>query len=516
MNLTDAVGRLFLIGLPGKTLDTQTVRLLEEVRPGFIILFARNIESPEQVHELVGEVNRILPYKPVFAIDQEGGIVSRFREGFTVSPGAMALAATGKRANAEAAAQILAKEMRAVGMHWNLAPVVDINVNPNNPGIGVRSFGDDPENVTEFAAAFIDGMQQHGILTCLKHFPGLGRVDVDPHLDLPVLDLSEEELLKFDLIPFCRIRAESVMPSHIYLPKIQAKQEPASISTEVLTGLARQKLDYEGVLVADDLLMGGVTEYFAAEKATVQAFRAGMDVLAICHHPDLQSAAKDALLTAVESSPALQERLVESLRRVDVLRERALVAPEFPLDIVGNEKHREEMARITDESVTAILRDPQIIPLDFGLVKAVYSVRLSRMVQVEDAVEAGTSWVAKAVAEKSQARLVSFDARIAVDEACRLVSAAPEGGLIVLFTENAHLREGQTHLVEGLARRVGGLLLIALRNPYDSFIVGVENSLISYGYETISQQSLLKVLEGAITPTGRLPVGCLCERKCQC
>lgn len=513
MNLTDAVGRLFLIGLPGKTLDTQTVRLLEEVRPGFIILFARNIESPEQVHELVGEVNRILSYKPVFAIDQEGGIVSRFREGFTVSPGAMALSATEDSSNAQAAAQILAKEMRAVGIHWNLAPVVDINVNPNNPGIGVRSFGDDPDKVTEFAAAFVDGMQQHGILTCLKHFPGLGRVDVDPHLGLPVLDLSEDELLKFDLIPFRRIRAESVMPSHIYLSKIQAKQEPASISTEVLTGLARRKLDYKGVLVADDLLMGGVTEHFSAEEATVQAFRAGMDVLAICHRPDLQRAAKDALLTAVEGSPALQERIAESLHRVDFLRERALAAPEFPLDIVGNEEHMEEMARITEGSVTALLRNPRIIPLDFGLVKAVYSVRLSRMVQVEDAAEAGIPWVAKAVAEKAQAQLVGFDANISVDESCRLVSAAPEGGLVILFTENAHLREGQTHLVERLARRAGGLLLIVLRNPYDSSITGVENCLISYGYETVSQQSLLKVLEGTIAPTGRLPIRCLCERK---
>lgn len=516
MNLSEAVGRLFLIGLPGRSLDSQTVRLLETVRPGFIILFARNVESPEQVGGLVEEVNRVLPYKPVFAIDQEGGIVSRFREGFTVSPGAMALAATGEAANARKAAQILAKEMRAVGMHWNLAPVVDINVNPHNPGIGVRSFGDDPETVTEVAAAFVGGMQQHGILTCLKHFPGLGRVDVDPHLDLPVLDLPEEELLKFDLVPFQRIRAESVMPSHVHLPKLQARREPASMSKEVLTDLARQKLGYEGVLVADDLLMSGITNYFPAEEATVQAFRAGMDVLAICHGPDLQNAAKDALLAAVERSPMLQERLIESLHRVDLLRERALAAPEFPLDVVGNGEHMEEMERIAEGSVTALLRDPQILPLAFSSVTAVYSVRLSRMVQVEDAAQRGVPWIAGVVAERSRRPVLDFAAEMSTEEAVRLAAAAPEEGLVVLFTENAHLYAGQTRLVEELARRAGGLLLIALRNPYDSFIAGVENSLISYGYEAVSQQSLLKVLEGAIAPAGRLPVRCLCGRGCQC
>jgi len=516
MNLSEAVGRLFLIGIPGRSLDSQTVRLLETVRPGFIILFARNVENPEQVKGLVEEVNRVLPYKPVFAIDQEGGIVSRFREGFTVSPSAMALSATGDSSNARKAAEILAQEMRAVGIHWNLAPVVDINVNPCNPGIGVRSFGDAPEIVTEFAAAFVDGMHQYGILTCLKHFPGLGRVDVDAHLDLPVLDLSEDELLKFELVPFCRIRAESVMPSHIYLPKIQARREPASMSEEVLTSLARRKLGYEGVLVADDLLMGGVTNYFAAEEAAVQAFRAGMDVLSICHQPETQHAAKEAVQRAVESSLALQKRLEKSLGRVEKLRERALSAPAFSLDVVGSAEHMEKMERISAGSVTAILRNPRILPLDFGRVKAVYSVRLSRMIQVEDAAQRGIPWVAKVIAERSRRPVLDFTVDMSMEEAVRLAAAAPEEGLIVLFTENAHLHAGQTRLVEGLTRRAGCLLLIALRNPYDSFIAGVENCLISYGYETVAQRSLLQVLEGANAPTGRLPVGRLREGGRQC
>ncbi len=176
----------------------------------------------------------------------------------------------------------------------------------------------------------------------------------------------------------------------------------------------------------------------------------------------------------------------------------------------------EEMERIAEGSVTALLRDPQILPLAFSSVTAVYSVRLSRMVQVEDAAQRGVPWIAGVVAERSCRPVLDFAAEMSTEEAVRLAAAAPEEGLVVLFTENAHLYAGQTRLVEELARRAGGLLLIALRNPYDSFIAGVENSLISYGYETVAQQSLLKVLEGAIAPAGRLPVRCLCGRGCQC
>jgi len=507
LNLSEAVGQLFLIGIPGKSLDSETIRLLEFVRPGFVILFARNVENPAQVKGLLDDINKLLPYKPVFAIDQEGGMVSRLRSGFTVSPSAMALSATGDAGNARRAAEILAQEMSAVGINWNLAPVVDINVNHRNPGIGVRSFGDNPEIVTEFAAAFIDGMNRHGILTCLKHFPGLGRVDADPHFELPVLDLSADELLRFELVPFCRIRAESVMPSHIYLPKLQTKRGPASTAEEVLTGLARRKLGYEGVLVADDLLMNGVTNYCTVEEGAVQAFRAGMDVLSLCHRPEIQHATKDAVQKAVASSPALQDRLVNSLGRIAKFRERALSAPLSSFDKVGSPEHMGEMERIFDSSVTAILGDPQMLPLDTDLITAVYSVRLPRVSQGEGPAQKGIPWVAQVLAEKSRTAVLDFPVEMSTEEAVRLAAVAPEGGLVVVVTANAHLHAGQTALVEGLTRRAQSSLLIALLSPYDCFISGVENCLISYGYEAMAQQSLLKVLHGTIAPTGKLPVG---------
>ena len=506
MNLCDAVGRLFLIGLPGKCVDSQTERLLKTVKPGFIILFARNINGPEQVRELVNEINKILPYKPVFAIDQEGGIVSRFKQGFTVSPGAMALSATGKPDNARKAAEILGKEMRAVGIHWDLAPVVDINANLANPGIGIRSFGDNPKTVTEFAAAFADGLHRHGILVCLKHFPGLGRVDVDPHLDLPVLDIDLKGLLKFELIPFQHIPSESIMPSHIYLPRLQRKCEPCSLAKEVLTDLARHRLGFQGVLVSDDFLMKGVTNYFSVEEAANKAFCSGMVVLSISDQPDVQIATKAAVIKCIKRSPILQRRLCESLERIEQIRKRAFSAPTYPIDIVGDIEHLKEMERIADLSITARLCDLEILPLDFNLISRIYTVKLTCITSVEDTTEAQIPWVAKVIREKSQAPLISFESHISVKEAFKLASTVPEKGLVIMFTENAHLYEGQKRLVKEIAKRANKFLLIALRNPYDCFIPGVQNWITTYGYELISQRSLLKVLEGIIKPTGRLPV----------
>lgn len=170
MDLDSLVGQLFLIGIKGKEVDEETLRVLRFVKPGFVILFARNVETPRQVLSLVKQVRSVLGEDVIFAVDQEGGIVTRFREGFAVSPGAMAIAATSDPNNAYRVAKVLAQEMRTVGVSWNLAPVVDINDNPNNPGIGVRSFSDKAEVVAQFATRFYEGLKEENVAACAKHF----------------------------------------------------------------------------------------------------------------------------------------------------------------------------------------------------------------------------------------------------------------------------------------------------------------------------------------------------------
>lgn len=265
MNLEDKIGRLFLVGLPSTILDEETKQVLDQIKPGSIILFSRNIESKKQIKKYVNDIEKYLGYKPLVTIDQEGGIVTRLLDGFTVAPGAMAVTATNNSKNAYEIGKTLGREMKAIGVDWDLAPVVDVNNNPANPGIGIRSFSDKEDVVIEYASQFIKGLEEEGVISCLKHFPGKGRVAVDAHLDMPELDIDIEEMEKVELKPFKKIKSASWMPSHIWISKIQNKKEPATVAKEILTALVRDKLGFEGCLIADDLSMGGVSKYFSPE-----------------------------------------------------------------------------------------------------------------------------------------------------------------------------------------------------------------------------------------------------------
>ena len=506
LNLDEAVGRLFLIGIPGPEIDSDTEKTLVQVKPGAVILFSKNIVDAAQVRALVDEIERVLGYKPAIAIDQEGGIVSRLREGFSVSPGAMAIAATNRVENCFLAGSIMAREMRAIGVNWNLAPVVDVNCNPKNPGIGVRSFGDSPEQVISYARAFVDAMSENGVMSCLKHFPGKGRVEVDAHLDLPVLDVPLSTLDSEELRPFKEVPADSIMPSHIFMPQLQVRRVPASMSREILTDLARDYLKYQGVLVADDLGMGGVSNYFKPEEAAIEGLKNGMDYLTYCHEPEIQRRVKKILIKEIERSSELEGRLQQSLSRVERFRMKAVSSARVSLEGIGSPESLKTMQEISDNSITAILNDRSLLPLPVSDVSTIFAVRLSRLVQVEDGPQKGVPAVAREIAQITDSPVVDFAPNLTVDEAARIAASAPGKGIKLVFTENAHLHDGQRELLFRLSQRTGRMLVIALRNPYDAFVNGVKNCILSYGYEAVSQKSIMKVLKGTIVAEGKLPV----------
>lgn len=497
MSLEQMVGELFMIGINGKELDDQTIKVLEEIKPGFVILFARNIESAPQVYNLTKQITQIVKKSVVFAIDQEGGIVTRLRDGFAVSCGAMALAATGDKTNAYLAGKILAKEMKTIGITWNLAPVVDINDNPNNPGIGVRSFGDTPEKVINFSTAFYSGLKEIGVAACAKHFPGKGSVSIDAHLDMPTLDKNLEELERWELLPFTKLMSmgiESVMPSHIYLPKLQKNKVPATVSKEIITDLLRKRLKYEGIAIADDLLMGGITKNMSVEDAVLESFKAGMDVLTVCHEPTAQLSATRTLVKKIENDPELAIRLRESLARVRNFKEK--FAPIFSDKIALDfSQDQEIMEKIAEQSITVVDDQDEMIPVHLSKDDFVITVKTSRLVQVQET-EPDIPWVAKELSKR-------FSTKFLVIEKDKPVDAS--GNKCVFFTENAHLFEWQRSAIDKIRKNFKKLLIVALRNPYDCFLVD-SSSICSYSYELISQRALIKVLLGEIKPVGRLPV----------
>ncbi len=248
------IGQLFVVGFDGTTVNPKIKKLIHDYHVGSIILFSRNIGEPEEVLQLTSDLQKEAKKagyeKPLLiCLDQENGVVSRIHKGLTTFPGSMALGATDNPQYAYKIGLATGKELKALGINWNLAPVLDVNNNPDNPVIGVRSFSENAEKVAAFGEAMMKGLQDAGVMTSLKHFPGHGDTNVDSHLDLPVISHEMERLENIELVPFkacIEAGADSVMAAHVYFPAIEPEEDiPATLSKRVYVDLLRKSLDLQ-------------------------------------------------------------------------------------------------------------------------------------------------------------------------------------------------------------------------------------------------------------------------------
>jgi beta-N-acetylhexosaminidase len=321
------VGQLFMIGLPGLTLDESSLRLIHQYRINNFIYFKRNVESPEQLKQLSKDLrlacrdNGLPP--PLIAIDQEGGSVTRLPLPFTQFPDARVLAESAEPENELSSyAHICAKELKSIGVNYNFAPVLDVCEAGKDYFMERRSLGGDPMTVGRLGSLVIKEMQASGIAACAKHFPGLGAAVVDPHFQLPLVTKPEKGIRLDDLPPFkqaIEAGVASIMTSHtIYKHLDPAK--PATLSKKILTGLLRDELGYEGVVITDDLEMGAIENQGDLGHASLQAFEAGADLLLICRSHKKVIDALNKTAEAIAQNSELAIRMQESLQRVDVLR----------------------------------------------------------------------------------------------------------------------------------------------------------------------------------------------------
>lgn len=295
---------------------------------GNVILFTNNIVNAEQAveinNDLRSHIEMVSEVEPFVAVDQEGGPVMRVFDGATDFPSNMAVAATGNPENAYSEGLMLGRELASMGFNMDLAPCVDVNSNPNNPVIGVRSYSDNPKLVGEFASEFIRGMQESRVLACAKHFPGHGDTSVDSHYGLPVIDKDIEEIREADLYPFKVVvenGAEAVMSTHIVFEAIDEKL-PATLSPAVLTGVLRGELGFDGLIVTDGMQMGAIVKNFGIAEGCVMAVKAGADLLVTGSGNMSQSdirAQRDAYLAvvnAVRNGEIGEDRIDESVMRI--------------------------------------------------------------------------------------------------------------------------------------------------------------------------------------------------------
>ncbi len=341
MTVEEKVGQVLMVQFYGKVANDDARTLILDTKVGGIIYYnwANELSSPEQVRTLSASLQNLtqenrLPIPLLIAIDQEGGKVTRLKNGFTLSPGNEALGMTGDPTLAEEMAFIMGLEMHAVGVNMNLAPVVDVNSNPKNPIIGSRSFGNNPETVSAFGQKALDGYKNAYIITTLKHFPGHGDVEVDSHLDLPTINKSIEELEQVELLPFARLAssADAIMTAHLFVPALDA--ENCSTVSEKTISYLRNKIGFDGLIITDSLVMQGVLKRcLTVDEAAIQALNAGNDMLIlggkqlIGENKKLELKAEDiqrihnSLVTAVKTNRISEERLNEAVTKILKIKE---------------------------------------------------------------------------------------------------------------------------------------------------------------------------------------------------
>jgi beta-N-acetylhexosaminidase len=335
--LVRRVGQRFMVGWEGYEASAALKRLIRDFGVGHLILFARNVDGPEQVAEMLREAQSWAreaghAFPLLVAVDQEGGRVARLREPWTLWPPLRGLGRTGSEDLARRMGAALAAELSASGIRMDLAPVLDVDTNPKNPVIGDRSFGDDPGVVGRLGAAMIRGLQEGGVAACAKHFPGHGDTEVDSHLDLPAVDHARPRLEEVELPPFrAAIAAEvaSIMTAHVVVRELDDRR-PATLSPRVIGDLLRKEMSYEGVVLGDDLEMKAVAERWKPGPSAVLAAKAGCDILPVCRGPEAQVEALEALIHAVEGGEITWAEMDDADLRIRRLKERFLLPHRDP------------------------------------------------------------------------------------------------------------------------------------------------------------------------------------------
>lgn len=329
-NLKKLIGRLFIFGFKGKTVDDHVKKLIHEYNVTSLILFSHNLGSEEEIIKLTSDLQKEAKsagYKNplLICIDQENGLVNRLDEVKFYLPGAMSLGAAASEEIAYKTGMLTSQYLKKLGINWNLAPVLDINTNPNNPGIGIRSFSDNPELASNLAYSFIEGHSENKVLTTIKHFPGLGNTSVDPHFGLPKIDKSIEELDEKELIPFKYAidkGVDSVMTAHVLFPNIDPSNLPGTMSKVFLTDILKERYSFDGVIVTDCLEMDAISKHYGVGNGAVKALIAGADLVIVSHTEKLQEEAITCIEKAIENGEITINELEEKISRIEKLYER--------------------------------------------------------------------------------------------------------------------------------------------------------------------------------------------------
>ena len=508
-----------MIGFKGTDIPEETRRFIETHNIGFTILFARNIESLSQVKELTGRIHGAAKLPPFIYTDQEGGTVVQFNEMAATVVSPMGIAASGDPRNARIAANIIAEEMKALGVDGVLAPTLDVNFEEENPIIGIRAYSDEPGPVIEFAKEFVAGLHEKGMPACGKHYPGHGGTSADSHLEIPEVPVSPEYFHQYCYAPFltfARMGIDAIMTSHVLFPALSPH---IATFCPYLTGtLLRREAGYNGLVMSDCLEMKAVKDHFTPEEIVKRSITAGLDLLIASHSPDFQKELLDSLYFHVRKGTIPEKRIDESLERVLKLKET------YPAKTKtgGGETeetvrtHRREEEKIADGSITLLRNRKALIPIKPGGKTLIIEWEKVQATMLFSSA-AGISYLERTVRQfmpDVDIEILKLSPPGEMGEAVKMLPGELKARLsdydhviAAVYSRSPGIEKLQAGALREILDVRDDVIVVALGNPYDiRNFPSVDTYVVTYGFRRVQLEALFKVLTGKIVPTGRLPI----------
>ncbi len=505
MTLKEKLGQLILPGFHSTYYDDQIKTLIEDYHVGNVILFTRNFTDAAQVRELTKkiheEVYKTTGHIPFIAIDQEGGLVTRMMKDVTFAPGPMTASASIEDATYYTG-RMLAEDMIRLGMNFNLAPSLDVNNNPNNPVINVRSYSDNPEVVARLGKRFIEGSLEYGVLACAKHFPGHGDCEVDSHLGLPTINYDLDRIHKIEMYPFKEnINVPAIMSAHILFPAYDTV--PATLSKKILTNVLREELGYQGLILTDCLEMKAIQNEFGTSNGALMAVLAGADICDISHTLEFQLKALELLEEAVNDGRLPMEVLDAKVERI--LKAKETTLPYLEKYFYGKEmQFSEENNRLAQE----------IVDNSLTLVKGVNATLTEKTLVIAPVAQAKTIIedefddrnLAK-VLKKEFKDLNVLELENTDEFKERVLSSLDNYDNVIIFSYNAATSLKQVSFINDVLANKKEVTVISLKGPMDfNKYSNLSNYLCLYEYTPNSIRTVVSYLKGKLTPKGKLTI----------
>ena len=515
MTLEERIGQLFIVTLDGPVLTDEYKEHFLRHKIGNFIYFASNLTDYQSIRRLSDSLQQTVKEScgiPAFiSVDQEGGMVTRAYSGATHFPSNMALTAAQAAAQMPIVGQMVGKELRALGMNLNHAPILDVNNNSANPIIGIRSYADNSAMVSEMGCGYILGLQKSKVMANAKHFPGHGDTHIDSHLALPSIDHNLQRLEEIELAPFKAAIAggvDSIMSAHIIFKAIDSEL-PATLSYKILTGLLRETMGFEGLIITDSMSMDAIKDYYTMEKGCVMAINAGADLLCLCALVDTQRKCYEAVLAAAKSGEIPMSRINDAVERIIKYKEKYELSSyiEEPSQIYP--EHEKMSDDLSEKSVTLVKGNTSLLPI-VGKKLFIISPPPYRANIADDTIIVQQTFCKRASEILGQP-YAEISVSPAQDEIESIIKKTNSYETVLYATYNAMFNPGQVQLFKALKQAGKKVILVTLRVPYDYLKMQEADVFIaSYEYTNRATNNTIKALLGEIDFMGVLPVSNLC------